>query len=92
MSSQISHLLFVKAECETCQLIEPVIGEAIDAGKAIRILVQDDPAFLGAHSPCDDTLLEESYRWNVETTPTLIALDHNRETGRVDGWDRGRLA
>ena len=87
-ASQISHLLFVKAECETCQLIEPVIGEAIDAGKAIRILVQDDPAFLGAHSPGDDTLLEESYRWNVETTPTLIALDHDRETGRVDGWDR----
>ena len=87
-ASQISHLLFVKAECETCQLIEPVIAEAIEAGKAIRILVQDDPAFLGAHSPGDDTLLEESYRWNVETTPTLIALDHDRETGRVDGWDR----
>ncbi len=87
-ATRISHLLFVKSECETCQLIEPVIGEAIDAGKAITILVQDDPEFLGAHSPTDDTSLEQSYRWDVETTPTLIAIDNDKEVGRVDGWDR----
>lgn len=87
-TTQPSHLLFVKAECETCQLIEPVVDEAITAGKKIRILVQDDPTFLSAYSPTDDTSLQSSYRWSIETTPTLIALDEDREIRRVDGWDR----
>ena len=86
--TQPSHLLFVKAECETCQLIEPVVEEAVSAGKEFRILVQDDPTFLGAYSPADDRSLETSYRWDIETTPTLIAIEDGKEIRRVDGWDR----
>ena len=85
---QHSYLLFVKAECETCQLIEPAIDSVIGAGESVKIYVQDDQTFLDRHSPIDDRSLKESFDWDIETTPTLIALEDGEEVNRVDGWDR----
>jgi len=81
-------LLFVKAECETCQLVVPAIEESMHAGNTIEILVQDDASFLNELGSTSDLGLEESFRWDVETTPTLIHVGADGELARVEGWDR----
>lgn len=81
-------LLFVKAECETCQLAVTAIDEAVNAGKTIQIWVQDDPSFLKELGSTSDIGLEESFRWDIESTPTLIQVDAEGELARVEGWDR----
>ncbi|RLA35033.1 MAG: thioredoxin [Gammaproteobacteria bacterium] len=81
-------LLFVKAECETCQLVVPAIEESMNAGNTIEILVQDDASFLNELGSISDLALEESFRWDVETTPTLIHVGADGELARVEGWDR----
>ena len=79
----------VKRECETCKLVEPVLGQ-IRARSALTLYSQDDPTFppsLGG--AIDDTALERSWRLRIETVPTLIRLDGDREVARAVGWDRG---
>ena len=77
-------LLFVKRECETCALITPLIASLGIAA----LCVQDDPPAFSAFAAVDDTALEWSYRHNIETVPTLIRLEHGRETARAVGWVR----
>ena len=81
-------LLFVKAECETCALVEPAIASILQAGKRVKILVQDDPGFLSGLGSESDTSLQASFHWDVEVTPTLIQLKNGREVHRTEGWDR----
>jgi hypothetical protein len=79
-------LLFVKQECPTCLLVRPVIETLARADRPLTVFVQDDPAaFSGA---LDDTALEQSFRFDVETVPTLIRLESGREVARTSGWDR----
>ena len=52
----------VKRDCETCQLVEPVLAELRNAG-SLTLYSQDDPDFpesLGGAR--DDTALEQSWR------------------------------
>jgi hypothetical protein len=78
----------LKRECETCQLVEPVLGQ-IRARAPLALYSQDDPNFpetLGGSF--DDTALERSWRLRIETVPTLIRYEDGREVARIAGWDR----
>lgn len=74
-------LAFVKADCPTCRLVAPLLADL----SAVS-LVQDDPeAFAGGR---DDRSLAASFRFDVETVPTLIKLADGCEVERTFGWDR----
>jgi len=81
-------LVFVKRDCPTCELVEPVLQRLATTDGA-TIATQDDPAFPGTvPTRIDDTALEWSFRHGVEVVPTLIRLDGGREVERTIGWDR----
>ena len=79
---------FVKRDCPTCGLVVPVL-ETIAHRHKLTVYTQDDAAFPEALSPEDDTSLERSFAARVETVPTLLRLDGDREVARVVGWHRG---
>jgi hypothetical protein len=64
----------VKADCPTCRLVAPLLPDL-----PVRVVSEDD-----------DAGLEESYRLEVETVPTLLRLDDGREVERLEGWSRDR--
>ena len=80
----------VKRDCPTCVLVEPVLRQLAAAGTPLCVLTQDDPTFPeGMASVIDDTGLERSYGLGIETVPTLLRIEHGRETTRAVGWHRG---
>ncbi|AZG10732.1 thioredoxin [Pigmentiphaga sp. H8] len=82
------YVLFVKEACETCAMLRPVYQQLLSAGFNLKVFVQDDPAFYEGLAPIDDTRLESSFRYDVETVPTLIKVEGGREVGREFGWQR----
>ena len=80
--------LFVKQECHTCAMLEPVFARLRQALPQLTIFVEDDPAFLASLSSVHDKTLEHSFRNNIETTPTLVRTVDGHETERVVGWVR----
>ncbi len=81
-------LLFLKQDCETCQLVQPLVSELMKDGVRIQVYVQDAPDYYRELSPVDDTSLEASFNWNIETTPTLIKSSDNGQSIRIEGWDK----
>ena len=78
----------VKRECETCQLVGPVLAELGKRAK-LELWSQDDPAFPEvAGGSRDDRSLETSWRNKVEIVPTLIRIEGGREVDRAEGWVR----
>jgi hypothetical protein len=78
----------VKRECPTCELVVPVL-RSLDATAPLHVFVQDDPSYdEGLRHVVDDSALEVSYRYGIETVPTLIRVAGGQETERVVGWDR----
>ncbi len=89
---QISDGLIVvaKRDCPTCVLLEPVYDELAKSGEALAIYTQDDPSFPETvDGVIDDTSLEQSYRLDIETVPTLIRMKGGREVSRIVGWHQG---
>lgn len=81
--------LFVKRDCPTCQLIEPVIGELLRAELPVSVYTQDDPAFpRNCPQAIDDRSLRASFLADVEFVPTLVRYSQGREVGRAIGWMR----
>jgi hypothetical protein len=80
-------VLFVKRDCPTCVLVEPIMQQ-LAASQPLTIYTQDDPTFPAGLQPLDDTELERSYRHNIETVPTLIRVVAGRETARLVGWQK----
>lgn len=81
-------IAFVKSECPTCALVEPVLRRLVEAGD-LAVLSQDDPAFPpGVAGVIDDTALEWSFRYDIDTVPTLLSVDAGKETARAVGWER----
>lgn len=90
-SSTTSYALFVKRDCPTCQLIEPVMAElAARLGDSLTIYSQDDPDFPAALSVVDDTELEQSFHRAIEIVPTLIRRSTSGDETRIEGWDRAQ--
>ena len=81
-------VIFVKAECETCTMVQPVLAGILRSGVDTVIVTQDDPVFPADMSPIDDTELALSYRFDVEAVPTVVKFRKGKEVGRTFGWHR----
>jgi thiol-disulfide isomerase/thioredoxin len=80
-------IVVAKRDCPTCALLEPVYGELATNVTSLAVFSQDDPSFpesIGA--VIDDTELEQSYRLDIETVPTLIRMENGAEVARIIGW------
>jgi hypothetical protein len=83
-------IAFVKRDCPTCSLVVPVLRQIGDATGSFSVYTQDDPSFpREIEHVIDDTGLEHSYRFQIETVPTLLRVENGAETGRAAGWHRG---
>lgn len=81
-------IVIVKRDCETCQLIAPVLQQLAAAADCL-VYSQDDPAFPpGIPSLRDDRELEVSYRLDIEIVPTIIRAEAGVESQRLVGWRR----
>ena len=78
--------LVVKRDCPTCTMLVPVY-EQIEASQPLKILTQDDPSF-PSPSAVNDLSLEQSFKLDIETVPTLIKHADGAEVGRIVGWHR----
>ena len=78
----------VKQDCPTCVLIDPVLHSIETNGLPLTVYSQDQPDFPTTRRVIDDRALEASYRWNIETVPTLIKVEDGQERARVVGWER----
>ncbi len=90
MSPATRFLAVVKNECETCHLVAPVLGEIADNGHSLTVYWQDDGGFLApflSSGVIGDAELEQSFRLGIETVPTLLRLEDDRESGRIVGWN-----
>ncbi|MDX2157261.1 MAG: thioredoxin family protein [Hyphomicrobiaceae bacterium] len=82
--------VFVKRDCPTCVMVEPVLAALAKSGTRVTIVTQDDPSFpAGAGPVIDDRELKTSWDHKIETVPTLLKLEGGREMARAIGWDRG---
>jgi len=88
----MSLIAIVKRECETCQLLAPVL--AMLAGRRpLVVYSQDDPGFPpGLPGVRDDRSLETSWRHGVEIVPALLELDGGAVVARSEGWNRAEWA
>jgi hypothetical protein len=77
----------VKRECETCQMIVPVLGQ-LHAIDELTVYTQDDPDFPGRPRAVHDADLAVSWHHEIETVPTLIRVEGGKETSRTVGWRR----
>lgn len=81
-------IVIVKRDCETCQLIAPVLQQLAAASDCVTYS-QDDPAFPpGIPAVRDDRELEASYRLDIEIVPTIIRAEAGVEVERLIGWKR----
>src|SRR6184192_3602998 len=78
----------VKADCPTCRLVVPVLGELRAAGLPLAVFTQDDPAFPPGLDPIDDTGLDVSVALDLDTVPTLVKVEGGSEVERLVGWSR----
>lgn len=79
---------FVKRDCPTCTLVEPVLAQLAECGR-LTVYSQDDPAFPQAPQPVDDRELAFSWHHAIEAVPTLLRVEDGAERERVLGWHRG---
>lgn len=80
--------IFAKRECATCAMVRPVFRSLAATRPGARFFIQDDPAYFAEVAAADDTQLEQSFRMDVETVPTLIRIEGGREVARAVGWNR----
>lgn len=74
-------VVFVKRDCATCQMVEPLLGEI-----AATVFTQDDATFPSTVAAVDDTALAYSWHHRIETVPTLIRVHGGDEIERTEGW------
>ena len=78
---------FVKRDCPTCELIEPVLAQLEQAADLV-VYCQDDLGFPASPRPVDDRDLAASWHHAIEAVPTLLRIEQGREQERVLGWHR----
>jgi thiol-disulfide isomerase/thioredoxin len=82
-------VVFAKRECETCQMVEPVLGQLAKSLPTV-VLTQDDPTFPSILEALDDTSLERSFAFDIEAVPTVLRFKDGKEIARTQGWDRAQ--
>lgn len=81
--------LFVKRDCPTCVLIEPLVAAIAATGTPLWVCSQDDPEFpAGVEGVVDDRELRCSFEAEIEIVPTLLRFEGGKEVARAVGWDR----
>ena len=82
-------VVVVKHDCPTCELVQPVLRKMADSGTPLQVFSQDDPSFPeGLATVVDDRDLEQSFRLEIESVPTLIRRENGQEVERTVGWHR----
>ena len=81
-------VIFAKRECETCAMVEPVMAQLARGDLPVAVVTQDDPAFPQAIAAIDDTALAHSFRFDIETVPTIVRMENGSEIARTFGWHR----
>ncbi len=79
---------FVKQDCPTCELIVPVLEQLAEAELLSVVYTQDDVSFPNLPITSDDTSLEMSFFYEIETVPTLLKTVKGREVDRIVGWSQ----
>ena len=80
---------FVKRDCPTCELVDPVLGALANGDEPLTVYTQDDTSFPESVSAVDDTDLTVSWHHDIETVPTLMRVDASGvEEERIVGWSR----
>ena len=83
------YIVVVKRDCPTCVMVEAALVELLDAERKISVYCEDDPAFPeSVGDAVYDEHLEQSWRLDIETVPTVIRLNDGDEVERTVGWDR----
>ncbi len=77
----------VKQDCETCQMVEPVLAR-LAAETGLTVYTQDDLGFPQQPTPIDDTQLAVSWHHDIETVPTLLRVEGGAEAERTVGWSQ----
>ena len=79
---------FVKRDCPTCELVEPVLAQ-LASRAGVTVYCQDDPSFPAAPPAVDDRELAVSWHHEIEAVPTLLRVENGVEKERALGWHRG---
>lgn len=80
---------FVKRDCPTCELIDPVLGTLADGDEPLTVYTQDDLTFPESVEATDDLDLTVSWHHEIETVPTLMRVGADgAEQERIVGWSR----
>ncbi|MEG3586921.1 MAG: thioredoxin family protein [Actinomycetota bacterium] len=80
------YVAFVKQDCPTCTLIEPVLTQLAEVGILKAVYSQDNPEFPALGITQDDSDLELSFKLEIGTVPTLLKVSGGKETSRIIGW------
>ncbi len=80
-------VVVVKQECETCQVVVPVLRE-LAATTTLTVYAQDDARFPGDPAAIHDADLSVSWHHEIETVPTVIRVVEGVEVDRTVGWLR----
>lgn len=80
-------VVVVKRECETCQMVVPVLRELASA-TSLTVYTQDDPTFPDDPPAVHDADLAVSWSHEIETVPTVIRVVDGVEVARTVGWLR----
>ena len=78
---------FVKRDCPTCLLVEPVLLQLAKQAP-LTVFSQDDPEFPDGVDSVDDSSLEKSWHHQIDTVPTLLRVKDGVEVERRLGWHR----
>lgn len=78
---------FVKRDCPTCLLVEPVLVQLAKQAP-LTVFSQDDPEFPDGVDSVDDSSLEKSWHHQIDTVPTLLRVKDGVEVERRLGWHR----
>lgn len=80
-------VVVVKRECETCQMVVPVLHR-LAAATSLTVYTQDDPTFPDDPPAVHDADLAVSWSHEIETVPTVIRVVDGVEVARTVGWLR----
>jgi hypothetical protein len=83
-------VVIVKRECETCQMVVPILEQLAQSGQPLTVYTQDDPSFPASPAAIHDHDLSVSWHHEIETVPTMIRVANGREVERTVGWSRER--
>ncbi len=81
---------YVKRDCATCDLVQPVLQQLIDAGVLTQVISQDDPSFPAVTGVpiTHDADLGLSWHADIETVPTLLRRENGGAADHTVGWHR----